>query len=310
MVNASSHEAGRSPRFARGESAPAISLAAYNGFYSATPQAFALKAGHLPRTSRTAVIIVDVLRATTTWTAIAAAGTRALRIAVKDYAKGSAPPPEGWLQAGEKDGKPMPGGVIGNSPTEVTEEVFRSASVVFFSTNGARAVEAAAGFSDDIYLTCLPNIDATCQAIAESGIQNVIFIAGGFYGAATLEDTVCVGRGLRCLVELGVLSATLLDDEACMAIAAADAFTDDKQLIRALKGAQVGRLLAGIGRETDVEAVVNGRGIASAIWQAMQSMVLAYRPEEGVFTSRCAHPAGFLAMQPMTEGRSVTNAPV
>jgi phosphosulfolactate phosphohydrolase-like enzyme len=285
MAITSSYEAGHSPRIQRGETAPAISLAAYNGFFSATYQSFALKAGHLPSDPRTAVVIIDVLRATTTWTAIAAAGARAIRIAVKDYANDRVlpVPDDTWLQAGEKDGKPMPGGVIGNSPTEVKGEVFRGASVVFYSTNGARAVQAAAGFSDNVYLACLPNIEATCRAIAADGIRNVVFIAGGFYGAATLEDTVCAGRGLKWLVDLQVLSPLLIDDEARMAIAAADAFDDGQLMIATLLGAQVGKLLARIGRAADVEAVVNGRGIDPAVWAGMRSTVLVYSPDEGVF---------------------------
>lgn len=299
MAITSSFEAGRSPRIRRGETAPAISLAAYNGFYSATPEAFALKSHHLPTEPQTAVVIIDVLRATTTWTAIAAAGARGIRISVKDYTKNQTAPMPGdfWLQAGERDGAPMPGGVIGNSPTEVSADVFQDASVVFFSTNGARAVEAATEFSNNVYLACLPNIHATCRAIAADGMRNVVFVAGGFYGAATLEDTVCAGRGLRDLIDQGVLSPSMIDDESRMAIAAADVFVDDMQLINALQDAQVGRLLERIGRGADVEAVVNGCGIDQTIWASMQSTVLAYNPDDRVFAPCTApHSQAFFKM--------------
>jgi len=275
------------PGIAPGASAPALSLSAYSAFYASTPQAFDLKAPHLPEGDY-AVVIVDALRATTTWVAMAAAGAEAIQIVVKDYSamssaqEASLGSPQ-WLMGGEKDGKPMPGGVIGNSPTEALPGLLAGKSVRFASTNGARAVKAASRFSEHVFLTCLTNIGPTCDAIAALGLNRIVFVAGGFYGAATLEDTVVVGRMLHRLIDVGMLTTDCLDDEARMAVAVAKVYCDDTQLVESLKASQVGRLLARIGRGDDVDAVVVGTGIAPQVWRNMHEIVLKYVPDTGFF---------------------------
>lgn len=275
------------PGIAPGTSAPALSLNAYDAFYASTPQAFDLKVQHLPRGDY-AVVIVDALRATTSWVAMGAAGAKAIQIVVKDYAAiGSVKTPRSgdsnWLLGGEKDGKPIPGGVIGNSPTEAHPDLLAGKSIRFASTNGARAVQGAARFSEHIFLACFANIGSTCDAIVAQGYDRIVFVAGGFYGAATLEDTVVVGRMLQRLIDMGILSMHALDDEARMAVGLASAHANDVALVETLKGAQVGRLLAQIGRADDVDAVVTGKGIDADVWRKMHATVLQYCPEKKVF---------------------------
>lgn len=277
------------PGIAPGASAPALSLAAYRAFYASTPQAFDLKAKHLPQEGTSAVVIVDALRATTSWVAMGAAGAEAIQIFVKDYSamdsnQSAVMADDQWLIGGEKDGKPMPGGVIGNSPTEAVPDLLSGKSIRFASTNGARAVKAAAQYTGHIYLACMTNIKATCAAILAKGYDQIVFVAGGFYGAATLEDTVAVGRMITHLIDLGTMSLRDLDDEARMSAAVADAYRNDQHLVASLKDAQVGRLLGQIGRESDVDAVVTGKGIDASVWDKMQNVVLQYRACDDVFT--------------------------
>lgn len=267
--------------------APAVALANFKAFYSASPSAFEAKAPNLPKEEKTAIFVVDVLRATTSWTAIGAADPHGIRIEVKSKEGAGLPtssyPDRDWVCAGEWDGKPINGGAMGNSPTEVMPDLFYHRWVRFESTNGARAVAQATTIKGaEIYIVCFPNIEAAVEAAIEDGCGVFAVAAGGFYGAATLEDTACAGRIFQELIDRDAISFGDLDDEAHIAVATANALADDRDLLAMLKRAQVARLLAEVGRESDVDAVINGSGIYPQIWARMHSTVLRYCEHDGL----------------------------
>lgn len=126
-----------------------------------------------------AVLAVDVLRATATWTAIGADRPCGIHIRVKDQDgvgfMAPTPSDRGWVKAGELNGEPIPGAVMGNSPTEVWQGRFFASWVSFESTNGARAVEQAKKVPrSEIFIACLQNIDAVgiCSARCAAGQLN------------------------------------------------------------------------------------------------------------------------------------------
>lgn len=264
-------------------------LSAYTAFYSATPVAFGAKASHFPSAIKasTAVIAIDVLRATSTLTAAAAGGASGILIEVKP-ATGtafSAPPSHSgpWIFGGEQNGKAMPGGAIGNSPTEIQEGMFAGRYLKFVSTNGARAIAAAAGAGfDRVYLACIPNVEATVLHAVASGAERIAFVGGGFYEAGTLEDTVCAGMGIHALLNHGFADAGQLDDEACMAVSVASKYSERDQLLAALRNGQVGRLLDAIGRAVDIDAVVTGEALDPSIWEKMHTTVLSFGTIDGL----------------------------
>jgi phosphosulfolactate phosphohydrolase-like enzyme len=266
---------------------PTTALARYKAFCSASPIAFEAKGPNLPGGGKKAVFIVDALRATATWTAIGAAKPRGIKINVKAKDGAGLPAPtlsDGvWLIAGEWNGVPIPGGVMGNSPTEVSTHRFCDRWVSFESTNGARAVEQAKNIPDsEIFIVCFQNIEAAVSAALKNGCCLFVVAAGGFYGSATLEDTVCAGRILQHLIASAAISPNDLDDEARIALATAEAFADDMKLLATLKESQVARLLREVGREDDVDAVINGMGVDEQIWVRMRSTVLRYHDYGGL----------------------------
>jgi 2-phosphosulfolactate phosphatase len=281
----------RQSKFFAGPSA--IALAPFRVHYSSTPDAFDAKIKDLAPTNKgmMAILVVDVLRAASTLVAVAAAEATCIHIGLKPKAAGhefpDPPPMDGpWAFGGEKDGKPIPGGEISNSPTDIVPSQFRGRSLFFLSTNGARALRSAElAEGAEIFIVCDRNIAATVESALSIGCTTFVIAAGGFYGSATLEDTVCAGRIVQCLIESGKVSHLDLDDEARIGVATAEAFVNDEHLVRVLKGAQVGRLLSEIGRGADVEAVITGKGIHPAIWDRMRSTVLRYqrRNDLGVF---------------------------
>jgi 2-phosphosulfolactate phosphatase len=266
---------------------PKLALENCKGFFASSSVVFEAKVGHLPDDGKMAVLAVDVLRATATWTAIGADRPCGIQIRVKDQdgVGFMAPPPSDavWVKAGELNGEPIPGAVMGNSPTEVWLGRFFGSWVSFESTNGARAVEKAKKVpGSEIFIVCLQNIEAVVHAAIKAGCNRFVVVAGGFYGSATLEDTVCAGRILQCLIDAGAVLMDELDDEAKIAITTAEAFIDDAKLLATLKDCQVARLLREVGREEDVDAVITGAGIDPEIWGRMKSTVLRYQEYDGL----------------------------
>lgn len=270
-------------------SAPALALSAFNTFCSATPEAFEAKVREIPpeRMCDTAIFLVDILRASTTLTAVGAAGVAAVKVEVKPTDGGDpfATPPtdtEVWIGGGEENGRPIDGAAVGNSPLEVQPSQFLGAYLRFLSSNGARAGRAAerAG-SRDIYITCMSNYQAAVAA-AVARCKRFMIACGGFYRSGTLEDTVCAGRIIEWLMRLGAASLDSLDDEALIALATARAYSDDEHLVRTLEGGQVGRLLSEIGRGEDIRAVVTGDGVHPLIRSRMASTVLRYDQFRGL----------------------------
>jgi phosphosulfolactate phosphohydrolase-like enzyme len=268
-------------------------LAGYGIFTSSTPASFDRKMAHVPSAQRStvAVIMIDVLRATTTIHACIAAGSRGVVLAVKPNARNyDLTPPfgdvEDWIYGGEENGLPIPGGAIGNSPLfDEERNVLVGRYLKFYSTNGARALAAIddAGVGGT-FLASLANIELTVLEAINRGFEIIWLVCGGFYGSSTLEDTVCAGRGIRSLLESGSIAPDRLDDESRIALHTASGYAqDDGDLVADLRRGQVGILLRHIGREADLQAVV-GRGMNTDLWRRMGGTVVVCRKISGVST--------------------------
>lgn len=262
----------------------------FNTFAAATPAAFGAKSIHFPALarSRTAVVVIDVLRATTTLSAVAAAGASGIHVAIKPTDGSNpfeSPPPQlgPWVCGGEENGKPITGGVIGNSPRDVTTSLVEGKYVKFVSTNGARAVDQAVnlGFCD-IYIACLANIAVTLKAAIANGAERILFAAGGFYQTTTYEDTFCIGIGTAELIKLGFADELTCCDEAVLALRLAENYPHANDFLHALQRRQVPLLLNAIGLGHDVTAVITGDGVDTNIWTRMRRTVVRYERRNGI----------------------------
>lgn len=144
-----------------------------------------------------AVVVVDVLRASTTICTALANGARAV-IPVAD--KGEA----GRLAAhldrdatalgGERGGKKLPGFALGNSPAEYTAEAVRGRTVVLTTTNGTTALVRARG-AKRLAVGAFANAGAAVgflQAALDDGLDATVLCAG-WRGQVALEDALCAG---------------------------------------------------------------------------------------------------------------------
>lgn len=277
------------------------SLSHYRIFGSCSPATFQQKLGQVQvgddsRLRSSAAVFVDILRATTTLVAVGASGCKGIVVDKKpkkgDY-KFVAPffKNEKWVFGGELNGSPIVGidssgkelrGVIDNSPLTVKAPTFENKYLRFFSTNGAAAFDALSGAKfNSIFALSLANIEATAQALLAGGPDRIWLVGGGFYGGATIEDSVAAGILIKRLMQLGLATRKELDDEAETMRTHALYFQDGKEILEAelltrLKSGQVSKLLTGLGHERDVIACINGTGM-KATWSEMKSIALVCR---------------------------------
>jgi 2-phosphosulfolactate phosphatase len=233
----------------------------------------------------TTIVLLDIIRCTTTLTAALAAGTSALHVRVKtdtddttedlaaDHAAlhGDAP----YVLAGEKHGKPIPGGLFANSVLDVPADL-TGVVTYFFSTNLGRAyanvttsVLASGHTGTPVLIGSMANLPALADQINELGRARLLIVCGGFYDRLSLEDAVGAGR----LIEQLGRSEDDLDDGAQAMAALADRYRHDDHLIRALHHNRIGKGLTHYGRSADIPAAITGAGVTPMLWSAMTGTV-------------------------------------
>jgi 2-phosphosulfolactate phosphatase len=139
------------------------------------------------------VLVVDVLRASTTMIAALASGCAGI-VPVADAAEarrrrdaiGTAA-----LVAGERKGRMVEGFDLGNSPLDVTSERVGGKTLIFTTSNGTRAL-LAARTAAAVGVAGLVNLSAAV-AWAHAGGRDVTVACAGDRGCLSLEDNVCAG---------------------------------------------------------------------------------------------------------------------
>ena len=142
-------------------------------------------------------VVIDVIRATSTICQALASGyervfcaaevdtARALRDALGEGALG-----------GERNAVRIPGFDLGNSPREYVEPV--GATLVLSTTNGTRAVVAAAERCERVYVASLLNLAAVVEGVRAAG-EGAVVVCAGVQGTMNLDDTFVAGRIVELL---------------------------------------------------------------------------------------------------------------
>ncbi len=143
-------------------------------------------------------VVVDVLRATSTIAQALASGYRRVYCCaeVEDARALRDELGEGLL-GGERSAVRIEGFDVGASPREFVG-VPRAETVIFSTTNGTRAILAAAGRCQEVLLGSLLNLDAVAAAVRERG-EDVAMHCAGFQGTFALDDAYCAGRIVQLL---------------------------------------------------------------------------------------------------------------
>jgi 2-phosphosulfolactate phosphatase len=136
-------------------------------------------------------IVVDVLRATSTIAQALASGYRRVLCCaeVEEALELRARLGEGVL-AGERNAAAIPGFDLGNSPRELLDPL--GETVILTTTNGTRAIVAAAEHAETVLVGSLLNLDAVAEAAGGGG--DVEVVCAGLQGRFTIDDAYCAGR--------------------------------------------------------------------------------------------------------------------
>jgi 2-phosphosulfolactate phosphatase len=211
------------------------------------------------------VVVIDVLRASTTVCAALHAGaSRVVPFANVDDARrfaerlseasGGRQPSDKPLLGGERHGIKIDGFDLGNSPLEYTREKVAGRTVVFTTTNGTRAL-LAAGMADRIYMGAFANLNPLCDQLAKDP-GNIHLLCAGTDGQITLEDAYVAGE-IALTLSQKLPTLAFGNDEAAIAMgmaqpSAPECVPCDARLF-ALRSGLGGRNLIDLGYDADIE---------------------------------------------------------
>jgi 2-phosphosulfolactate phosphatase len=200
------------------------------------------------------VVVIDVLRASTTITAALANGAREIipvatienAVKVSGSLFGDV-----TLRGGERNGKMIQGFNLGNSPLEYTEAMVRGKSVIYCTTNGTVAL-VRARHARNLVVGSFVNMSRVVEFVAQVAGDFFILCAGRApsLGGFSLEDAVCAGM----LIDRLSKEVTEVIDLTDSAQAALSLFkTYGRSLGRVLRNSEHGKYLMQIGFAEDLK---------------------------------------------------------
>ncbi|MCU0453677.1 MAG: 2-phosphosulfolactate phosphatase [Bacteroidetes bacterium] len=200
------------------------------------------------------VVVIDVLRASTTVAVALANGAReiipvaTIESAVKISGSLFG---EVTLRGGERNGRMIEGFNLGNSPAEYTDATVRGKSIIFCTTNGSVAM-AKSRYARRLFVGSFVNLSAIVDAMLEDGEDYVLLCAGKPSGlrSFSIEDAVCAGMMIQKLIQAKKFPLDLPDASR----AAATLYKGlGRSLLKLLKLSDHGQYLAEIGFAADLK---------------------------------------------------------
>ena len=204
-----------------------------------------------PASENRTVVIIDVLRATTSICAALSAGARGVIPVVEPGEAGeiwTKIGSENAILAGERNGVKIENFNLGNSPSEFTAEAVSGKFVILTTTNGTQVF--ANPLKAGAVISCaLVNVSAVAGRVAAED-RDLVIICSGREGNFSIEDTLCGGMLLHLLSTVHKKELTL-NDAASLAILL---YRSNKTAIKqTIRQGEHGRFLESIGFESDIE---------------------------------------------------------
>ena len=142
-------------------------------------------------------IVIDVIRATSTiCQALASGYSRVFCAADVEDARALRDMLGEGVLGGERKAVRIPGFDLGNSPLEYLEPA--GTTLVLSTTNGTRAVVAAAGRCERVLVASLLNLSAVVRVAVAAG-QDALVVCAGVQGTLALDDAYVAGRIVELL---------------------------------------------------------------------------------------------------------------
>lgn len=198
------------------------------------------------------VVVIDVLRASTTITYAMAAGAReiipvasvdqAMKIVGNLFSTST-------ILCGERGGKRIEGFKLGNSPAEYTKEAVEGKSLILTTTNGAVALTRSK-YARHCYVAGFVNLSASVNALLalqdleETGLT---IVCSGREDDFSLEDATCAGMLVDHLSKQREIELT---DSARTVLSIAKEYGSD--ILGTLQQSDHGKYLTSIGFADDI----------------------------------------------------------
>ena len=195
------------------------------------------------------IVVIDVLRASNTIiTALNNGAKEIVPVASIEFAVKVSGGMFGGqtLLGGERNTKKIDGFALGNSPLEYTTEAISGKSIVFFTTNGSRAI-VKAKFSENLFICSFSNLAAIAKEVAQLK-QDFEILCAGRNNSFSLEDSICAGKLVLYMQELDENLELTDSSNACLALNK----SFGKDVLKMLRNTDHGKLLTENGFEEDI----------------------------------------------------------
>jgi 2-phosphosulfolactate phosphatase len=195
-------------------------------------------------------VVIDVLRASTTIVEALQNGAKEIvPVATVEFAVKLSGGMFGGhtLLGGERNTRKIEGFALGNSPLEYNENIVSGKSIVFYTTNGSKAI-VKAKFSENMFICCFNNINVIAKHLVKLN-NDVEILCAGKSNLFSMEDTVCAGRLISEILKLS--DEIKITDSSRAAIALNRAF--GKNLMAMFQESEHGQLLLENGFEEDLK---------------------------------------------------------
>lgn len=142
------------------------------------------------------VVVIDILRATTTICVAFANGAKEI-LPVAKPEEAASMQQMGWIAAAERQGETVDGFDLGNSPQDYTKERVGGQKIALTTTNGTRALQMSSA-AKHVWVGSFLNIKTLSDTLRADNSDVLLFCAG-WKDKFNLEDTVFAGA-VACLL--------------------------------------------------------------------------------------------------------------
>jgi 2-phosphosulfolactate phosphatase len=145
---------------------------------------------HLHDVSDAIVVVIDILRATSSICVAFHHGVRSI-VPVSGIEESQAYREKGFLVGAERNGEMLEGFDLGNSPFSFMDPIVKGRDIALSTTNGTQAIAAAKG-AYQLAAGSFLNLDALGNWLIQQD-RSVLLLCSGWKNSFNLEDTLFAG---------------------------------------------------------------------------------------------------------------------
>ncbi|MCX7954802.1 MAG: 2-phosphosulfolactate phosphatase [Bacteroidales bacterium] len=146
------------------------------------------------------VVVIDILRATTSICTAIASGAKEL-IPVATIAEAKEYKNKGYIVAAERDGQKLDFADFGNSPSFFTPSNVKGKTIVYNTTNGTQTIKMTENAKLSLIGSFI-NLKSIINFLTHNK-DNILLFCSGWKNMFNLEDTLCAGAIAQQLLNSG-----------------------------------------------------------------------------------------------------------